>query len=98
MFDSTTAVIDRPVSALFAGVETTGPGPELGRLLADTDLDHHHPWADNGPTTETNLGPLCRHDHNLKHHNNWKLKPLAPGQYQWTSPLGHTYTTGPDPP
>lgn len=63
-----------------------------------SDLDHTHPWAEGGPTEITNLAPLCRHDHQLKHKTGWKLKRTAPGTYQWTSPLGHTYTVGPEPP
>jgi Domain of unknown function (DUF222)/HNH endonuclease len=61
------------------------------------DIDHHLAWKNGGLTTDDNLGPLCRHDHRLKH-SGWKLKQTKPGHYQWTSPLGHTYTTGPDPP
>jgi hypothetical protein len=65
---------------------------------AESDLDHTHAYSEGGPTEPENLAPLCRHDHQLKHTPGWKLKPTTPGHYQWTSPLGHTYTTGPDPP
>lgn len=63
----------------------------------DCDLDHTTAWAEGGATTETNLAPLCRHDHGLKH-GHWQLQTTSPGHYTWTSPLGHTYHTGPDPP
>ncbi len=43
------------------------------------------------------LNPLCRHDHRLKDAG-WKLRPGPNGTTTWTSPLGHTYTIGPDPP
>jgi hypothetical protein len=59
-----------------------------------SDLDHRQAWAEDGPTQEHNLEPLCRHDHQLKH-NGWKLDKLDTGQYQWTSPLGLKYTVDP---
>ncbi|HEY7704193.1 MAG TPA: DUF222 domain-containing protein, partial [Acidimicrobiia bacterium] len=40
---------------------------------ADSDLDHIQPWSEGGPTKHDNLTPLCRHDHQLKHHG-WKLQ------------------------
>ncbi|GMQ94540.1 MAG: HNH endonuclease signature motif containing protein [Acidimicrobiia bacterium] len=64
---------------------------------ADCDLDHGTTYAEGGPTVPGNLAPLCRNDHRIKH-NGWNLKRLAIGGYQWTSPLGHTYTTRRAPP
>ncbi len=63
----------------------------------DYDLDHTTTWAENGPTTPNNLISLCRRDHRLRH-NGWTHKELPNGTTQWTSPLGHTYTTWKDPP
>ena len=65
---------------------------------AQCELNHETPWAQTHRTTIPELGPLCRHHHNNHHHRGWKLKQTKPGNYQWTSPLGHTSTTGPDPP
>jgi Domain of unknown function (DUF222)/HNH endonuclease len=62
------------------------------------DIDHHQDWKDGGLTTDDNLGPLCRHDHRTKHKSGWKLEQIRPSTYQWISPLGRIYTTGPDPP
>ena len=62
------------------------------------DLDHRQPWAHGGPTKTSNLAPLCRHHHNLRHHTNWTHQPLPNGDHQWTSQLGHTYTTSGLPP
>jgi hypothetical protein len=59
----------------------------------DCDMDHRTAWTDGGPTIEENLAPLCRHDHRLKHEYGWKLTRLHDGDHEWTSPLGHTYTT-----
>lgn len=58
----------------------------------DCDIDHTHAWAEGGETNIINLAPNCRHDHILQDHG-WKLKRIAPGVYQWTSPLGHVYIT-----
>jgi hypothetical protein len=63
----------------------------------DCDLDHHHTWTETKQTRTDDLEPLCRYHHQQKHAN-WKLKKINPNTYIWTSPLGHTYTTGPDPP
>ena len=59
----------------------------------DCDLDHRHPYAQGGHTTNTNLGPLCRHHHGIRHRHNWTYHPLPNGDHQWTTKLGHTYTT-----
>ena len=64
---------------------------------SDCDLDHTTSWAENGATHPSNLGSLCRSDHLLKH-SGWTYQALPDGRYQWTSPLGHTYITAPDPP
>ncbi len=57
------------------------------------DLDHTTPWAEGGPTVVGNLAPLCRHHHRLKDFAAWGYRPRGDGDYQWTSPLGRTYTT-----
>jgi hypothetical protein len=64
----------------------------------DCDLDHRQQWAHGGPTKVKNLAPLCRHHHNVRHHANWTHQALTNGDYQWTSRLGHTYTTSGHPP
>ncbi len=62
------------------------------------DLDHRIPWAQGGPTRRKYLAPLCRHDHGNRHLCGWTYRPLRNGDYLWTSPLGHTYTTSGKPP
>jgi hypothetical protein len=64
---------------------------------SDSDLDHTRPWNQAGPTRIDNLAPLCRYHHQLKDHG-WSYRIEAQGTVQWTSPLGHQYTTGTDPP
>ncbi|MGH3547216.1 MAG: DUF222 domain-containing protein [Pseudonocardiaceae bacterium] len=61
------------------------------------DLDHTIDHTCGGPTTDTNSGPLCRHDHRLKHLGRWRLHQSKPGNFTWTSPLGRTYHTAPPP-
>ena len=46
-------------------------------------------------TAAANLGPVCRHDHRVKHHGGWRLHQPRPGHFTWTSPLGHTYQVPP---
>jgi hypothetical protein len=64
---------------------------------ADCDLDHTTTWAEDGPTLPNNLASLCRSDHRLRH-KGWIYTALPEGGHQWTSPLGHTYTTRKVPP
>lgn len=63
----------------------------------ECDLDHRTPWSESHATHEDGLQPLCRHDHRLRH-SGWQITRRADGSYRWTSPLGHTYTTRPEPP
>jgi hypothetical protein len=63
----------------------------------DCDIDHRQAWADGGTTEHPNLAPLCRHDHQLKHHG-WTVETFTPGIYVWTSPLGLQYTVEAQPP
>ena len=91
----------RPTTIQKRIVETRNPTcvyPGCRIDSAQCDLNHEIPWAEAHHTTCPELGPLCRHHHNSHHHRGWKLKQIRPGIYQWTSPLGHTYATGPDPP
>ena len=60
------------------------------------DLDHTHPYDDDGRTCGCNLGGACRSDHQLKQHPRWKLQHIQPGTFTWTTPAGRTYTVGPD--
>ena len=59
------------------------------------ELDHTIPW-DQGLTCSCNLGGLCKADHLLKHHPDWKLQQTAPGMFTWTTPSGRIYTVTPD--
>ena len=91
----------RPTTAQKRIVETRNPTcvfPGCRMPATECDLNHEIPWAQAHRTTIRELGPLCRHNHIDHHRHRWKLKQIRPGVYEWTSPLGHTYITGPDQP
>ncbi|MGH3886745.1 MAG: hypothetical protein ACRDSZ_09280 [Pseudonocardiaceae bacterium] len=46
---------------------------------------------------EVNSGPVCRHDHGLKHRGGWRLCQPEAGHFIWTSPWGRVYHTRPQP-
>ncbi len=63
------------------------------------DLDHTIPFGQDGQggrTCACNLGGLCRTHHQLKQHPDWNLTQPSPGHFQWTTPTGRAYATGPD--
>ena len=62
----------------------------------ECDLDHLIPFP-QGPTNAANLHALCRRHHQLKHDDNWTVEPLPNSGLRWTSPLGTTRDTWPDP-
>jgi hypothetical protein len=89
----------RPTTTMKRAVEAkarTCVFPGCRMPSRECDIDHNQAWTDGGATTECNLAPLCRHHHMIKHRG-WTIRQTKPGIYTWTSPLGHTYTTGPDP-
>ncbi len=62
------------------------------------DLDHIIPFRQGccGPTDRSNLGPLCRSHHRLKHETGWhKQRDQQTGQTTWRSPLGKHYRLEP---
>jgi hypothetical protein len=91
----------RPTPGQRRHIEARQPScifPGCRMPAVDCDLDHRQPWSKQGPTTVDNLVPLCRHDHNIRHHSGWTHRPLPNGDHIWTSRLGHTYTTSGLPP
>jgi hypothetical protein len=84
----------RPTTHLARHIEalhSTCSFPGCRVSARDCDLDHYLPWHQGGPTSLTNNGPKCRHDHILKDHG-W-THVHREGKDIWTSPLGHTYIT-----
>lgn len=58
--------------------------PGCSRPSDQCDIDHAVPWP-QGPTSASNLGPLCRRHHILKTHYEWGLD-LRGGV--WSTPAG----------
>jgi 5-methylcytosine-specific restriction endonuclease McrA len=99
LYDGTTR--RRPTSALRRRVQArdqTCVFPGCRMPAVDCDLDHIKRWADGGATTQRNLAPACRRDNLLKEQHHWTYQRLPNGDYQWTTKLGHTYTTNRKPP
>jgi hypothetical protein len=72
-------------------------GPGCRMPAHQSDIDHNQPWSKGGKTVPENLAPLCRHE-NLMKEQGWTLKRNPDGTHTWTTPHGHKYTTGTDPP
>ena len=53
---------------------------------ANCDLDHRQPYGEGGPTVVSNLVPLCRHHHILRHEGGWKHEPLPGGDHSGPVP------------
>ncbi len=88
----------RPTEAMKRAVQIrqrTCAFPGCRMPATQCDLDHIDAWADGGPTDVSNLAPLCRHDHVIKHAARWMYAILPDGTPRWTSGLGHTYTKRP---
>ena len=74
--------------------------PYSSRTSSSLDLDHvaryrfGHLW-EPGQTSVAGLAPLSRLVHRAKTLGAWKLQNLGRAEFQWTSPLGHTYLVGP---
>jgi hypothetical protein len=64
----------------------------------ECDLDHRIPWSEGGTTTVTQMAPLCPHHNRRRQQAGWTYRPLPNGDYQWTAPSGHQYTTSGQPP
>ncbi|GAA5148619.1 hypothetical protein GCM10023321_11160 [Pseudonocardia eucalypti] len=77
--------------------DRTCTAPGCRRPATQSEQDHTHDHQHGGPTTHTNLGPGCKHDHRLKHEGGWTVTQPQPGRFIWTSPLGRRYHTRGEP-
>ncbi|CAL4858927.1 DUF222 domain-containing protein [Microbacterium sp. MM2322] len=66
--------------------------PGCGIPADRCDIDWHH----GGHTDATNLAPLCRGHHTLKHHTDWRVRAKPGGALEWTSPAGRVYLVQPE--
>jgi hypothetical protein len=88
----------RPTAAQRRFVEVVNPRcafPGCRMPATECDLDHRVEFGKGGTTDTSNLTPLCRHDHRVRHQAGWKYEKLEDGQTVWTSPLGRRYTNTP---
>ncbi|BCB91062.1 hypothetical protein Psuf_083750 [Phytohabitans suffuscus] len=85
------------MAALVRARDRTCRAPGCRTPAHRADLDHTTAWQDGGPTTAANLGVLCRHCHGYKHSEGVTVTQPTLGTFQWTTRLGHTYTTTPEP-
>ena len=86
----------RPTTQQRRDIEARNPTcihPGCRMPAQQSDIDHTRQHSQGGPTHPNNLAPLCRHHHRLKDETTWTYKAIASGDYQFTTPLGHTYTT-----
>jgi hypothetical protein len=91
----------RPRPAVRRAVEARNPScifPGCRMPSGRCDLDHRQMYSKGGPTSESNLVPLCRRHHRCRHRLGWRHRPLPRGDHLWVSPLGHRYTTSGRPP
>lgn len=67
--------------------------PGCRRRARATEADHTRDHAAGGDTVTANTGPLCGHDHDVKHRGGWRVDQPDPGVFVWHSPLGGVYRT-----
>ncbi|EIC09408.1 HNH endonuclease [Microbacterium laevaniformans OR221] len=74
--------------------------PGCGMPADRCDLDHTLAWEHGGHTALTNLAPLCRGHHTVKHHGGWQVRhltdPTHNGALEWISPYGRRYVVAPE--
>ncbi len=72
--------------------------PGCNRPAERCEIDHAKPYDAGGLTDTCNLGPLCKHHHEMKTAGYWHITASARnGSCTWRSPLGRIYQhTPPD--
>lgn len=69
------------------------PGCRLPAVRCE--VDHTEDHARGGRTRRGNLGHLCQRHHSMKQFTPWRVRQLAGGVLEWTSPLGVVYIDEP---
>lgn len=62
-----------------------------------SEVDHTHDYALGGRTDVSNLSHLCQRHHTQKQFTRWRVRQLADGVLEWTSPTGRIYADEPLP-
>lgn len=66
--------------------------PGCSRAARRCEIDHATAYECGGCTDLDNLGPLCKHHHQLKTHGGWTItRSERSGACTWRSPLGRVY-------
>ncbi|MBI1349918.1 MAG: HNH endonuclease, partial [Actinomycetales bacterium] len=66
--------------------------PGCTRPAENCEIDHATAYDSGGRTDLDNLGPLCKHHHQLKTHGGWHITAShRTGHCTWRSPLGRIY-------
>ncbi len=66
--------------------------PGCSRPAERCEIDHANPYDAGGHTDTCNLGPLCKHHHEMKTSGYWHITASArDGSCTWRSPLGRVY-------
>ncbi len=68
--------------------------PGCNRPGVLVELDHRTPYPE-GETCSSNMGPLCKRHHTVKHARGFELYANEDGSYTWTTPTGHTWISWP---
>lgn len=83
-----TAAIDRHLRA--RDRHCRFPGCRVPAIRCE--VDHTIDYALGGETHVCNLCYLCQRHHSMKQFTTWKVRQLAGGVLEWTSPTGTIYT------
>jgi hypothetical protein len=67
--------------------------PGCRQPSVDCDIDHRILFSDQPVTCTCELGPMCRHHHVIRHKYGWSYDLVDGGDFIFTSPFGHCYTT-----
>ena len=72
--------------------------PGCGMPASRCEIDHTIAWEHGGATGITNLAPICRGHHRVKHHGGWGVRQIegSGGALEWTSPSGRRYRVDPE--
>ncbi|MDY0910691.1 HNH endonuclease signature motif containing protein [Microbacterium sp. CFBP9034] len=72
--------------------------PGCGTPAGRCEIDHTVAWEDGGETALSNLAPLCKGHHTVKHHGGWRVQQIegSGGAMEWTSPSGRRYRVEPE--
>lgn len=72
--------------------------PGCGMPAGRCEIDHTVAWETGGTTELSNLAPICKGHHLVKHHGGWQVRQVegSGGALEWTSPTGRRYTVAPE--